>query len=323
MDVLGELSAHDPGDLEQGPVAGQVAVCLVDQAEVVDVDQGHPDAAVGSAAVLEQVGQQGHRRAVVEQAGQGVPPGGLLEVGGLPGQPALGSLEDEIEQQAQDECGAEHDDDDLARGRGDRVQDRLCFAVDLEDGRGGAIGTRDWEVFLEDLGVGRETSRPRVRVVGRYDRRSDLPGAEGFGQVIVGSEALAAQAIPVAVQDGLIGREDLDVEDSLGLDDQGLQLALDLIDPGLRDAAKRQVGGRQVCRDQRAHDGLIRSVRPVHRGRLDAVADDRDEGDTGRANEEQAGAEDQEQEPGAAVQPLRMETRQQTTLAYGIRGVRP
>ena len=53
-----------------------------------------------AARLLEEVGQAGDGRAVVEQAGQRVAPAGLEQGLGLAGQAPLGGLEDAVEEQA-------------------------------------------------------------------------------------------------------------------------------------------------------------------------------------------------------------------------------
>ena len=113
-----------------------------------------------------------------------------------------------------DDRGGHDDQGDLAGRVGDGVQDRLGVAVDLEDGRERVVRARDRHVLLEQLAVGREAGGRRVGVVGADDRGRDLAGVEGGLEVVVGSQVLAPQVRPVAVQDGLVGGEDLDVDDA-------------------------------------------------------------------------------------------------------------
>ncbi len=296
MAVSANSAAQQPGDFEEGPIAGLVAVGIVDQPEVVDVDQGDSDRAIGAPGLLEQVGQPGDRSAMVEQTGQRVAPAGIDKGPGLAGQPALGGLEDEVQQEAQEERRGDHHEGDLAGRVGHRVQDRLGVPVDLEDARNGAVGTGDRNVLLEQLAVGRKAGGRRVRVVGADDRGRHLTRVERGLEVVVRAEVPAAQVGPVAVEDGLVGAEDLDVDDPVRLD-QGGQPGLDLGDPGVGYAGCRQVRGLQVGLEQADGQRLVGRRGRRDRGVLDVPADHSGKRHAGGSHQDEARTKDSQQEP--------------------------
>ena len=73
----GQLLAQDAGDVDERPVAAVVAVGLVDEPEVVDVEQGDPHGGAREPCALEERRQLGHGRPVIEEAGQRVTPAGF------------------------------------------------------------------------------------------------------------------------------------------------------------------------------------------------------------------------------------------------------
>ena len=151
IDAFDSSERRIAGHLEEGRVAGRVAVGVVDEPEVVDVDDGDTRPAPGPSAVgLELVGQLDDDRAVVEQPGQGVAPLGLEQGPRLALEAPVGGPEDEVQEHRQDRGREAGDADDPVAGRVGRVEDRRRVAVDLEDRADVAIG-RDREVLLEDV----------------------------------------------------------------------------------------------------------------------------------------------------------------------------
>ena len=90
-------------DREQCLVAGIVAVDVVEQPEVVEVDERHAERQAGRAGALDLVREVGDERAVVERSRERVAPGRLDELGRLAGQPCLRRAEDQEQQRRGDE----------------------------------------------------------------------------------------------------------------------------------------------------------------------------------------------------------------------------
>ena len=103
---LRELAAQQAPDLQQDRVARRMAMGIVEQPEVVDIDQRQADhARARLARALELGAQHVDDRAVVEQAGQGVLVGRLQQQVGLPIETAGGGAEDQVEQPRQQQRG--------------------------------------------------------------------------------------------------------------------------------------------------------------------------------------------------------------------------
>ena len=94
---LGELGPQEVGHGQDRLVAGRVAVGVVEQPEVVDVDQGDRDRLALRAGLLDRLRQGLDQGAVVRDAGERVPAGRLDERVGLAVDPALGGAEDQVE----------------------------------------------------------------------------------------------------------------------------------------------------------------------------------------------------------------------------------
>ena len=110
---LGEDTAEDTRDLDEGPVAGRMAMGVVEQREVVEVDDGDGDASRSSRPALVQPGRElPDDGSVVEEAGERVATGGLDELVRLPGQPSLGGAEDEEQEDGQHGGRTRGDHDD-------------------------------------------------------------------------------------------------------------------------------------------------------------------------------------------------------------------
>ena len=103
MTARRELPPELAGDREQRLVAGPVAVVVVQEPEVVDVDEGDAERRAGGPGALDLAGEVGDERAVVQRPGQRVALGRLDERGGLAGQPALRRAEDQEQQDRGDD----------------------------------------------------------------------------------------------------------------------------------------------------------------------------------------------------------------------------
>ena len=128
QELVGAVAAHDAGlgqvtpelldDREEGLVAGAMAVVVVEQPEVVDVDEGDPERRPSRSCALDLGGQVRHQRSVIERVGQRIAPRRLDEGRGLARQPALGRAEDEEQQHRGDDRGGQRDRDDVPSDAG-------------------------------------------------------------------------------------------------------------------------------------------------------------------------------------------------------------
>ena len=114
-------------------VTGVVAVRLVEEPEVVDVDEGDADRRSVGAGVLEGGPKPDDERAVVEQAGERIALGRVEQLLGLFGDPALRGSEGEVQDRAGDEGRGERDDQHVALDVGDRGEDRRGVAPHADD----------------------------------------------------------------------------------------------------------------------------------------------------------------------------------------------
>ena len=127
-----------------------MAVGVVQEPEVVDVDQRDADRGAGRARGLDLVGQQGDDRAVVEHLGQRVAAGRLDELGMLPGQPRLRRSEEEQQHAGQQGAGGEGHEHDVAPGFVQAGEDGRGIAPQADDRDRLAAILDDRQVLLDD-----------------------------------------------------------------------------------------------------------------------------------------------------------------------------
>ena len=128
-----ELRAQRRDDPLQHVVPGVVAMRLVEEPEVVDIDKGDADRRAVGAGVLEGGPELDDERAVVEQAGERISLGRVEQLFGLFGDPALRGPEGEVEDRAGHDGRGERDDQHVALDVGDRGEDRRGVAPHADD----------------------------------------------------------------------------------------------------------------------------------------------------------------------------------------------
>ena len=147
---LGQFDAEQVGDLEDRLVAGRVAVGLVQQPEVVDVEERDPHGLRVGAGRLDGPREGFDEAAVVERAGERVAPPGFDEQRGPPADPRLGRTEDEEQEDRRERRGAQRDDDDLASHLVELAEDRRRVAPDADDGDH-VVAHFEREVLAQDV----------------------------------------------------------------------------------------------------------------------------------------------------------------------------
>ena len=128
-----ELRAQRRDDPLQHVVSGVVAVRLVEEPEVVDVDQGDADRRAVSAGMLERGPELDDECAVVQQPGERIALGRVEQLFGLSADPALRGSEGEVQDRAGDDGCGERDDQHVALDVGDRGEDRPGVAPHADD----------------------------------------------------------------------------------------------------------------------------------------------------------------------------------------------
>ena len=246
--------------------------------------------------VLEPLDELRHGRAVTQEAGQRVAPRGLEEVACLAVEADLGGIEDVPEQAGQDH-GGQQDDAQSARLRlADGRQERLAVAVDLEDGLDRAVRGDDRQVLLDDH-LGDAATRLRVRLV--LGLGLDVRGRQSRGEGLLELLAafhLTAQGRVVAVQDGAVGRVDLEAQDVGVRFDQPQEGLLDRGDARFGAAAEGHVGGRQAALCEALGERAIGAGSRGDGRRLDVLTDDGGQAEAGQPDEREADPEDEQQE---------------------------
>ena len=164
---VARLERHELGHAQQHLVGRLVAVGVVEEPEVVDVDQRDADAAVVQARGLHRLGEQRDDGAVVEHLGQRVAAGRLDQLLVLPAEARLGRPEDEEEHGRQQQAGGEGDDHDVPPGGVQARQQRRRIAPHRHHRDRLVAALDDGEVLLEDArGVERAD---RFDLAGRLD----------------------------------------------------------------------------------------------------------------------------------------------------------
>ena len=239
-DVVGQRSAQNVGDGQERLVAGVVAVRLVEQPEVVDVDQRDADRRVGRAGALDARRHQGDECPVVERAGQRVAIERIDERLGLARDAALGRAEHEIQDDRRDEPGRQRHEDDVPADRIEGREDRRRVAPHADHAADLPVGDQR-EVFADH--VSRRERRPgrlAQLCVGDAGRRG--LAAERGREVGRRRADQATRRGVVGRQDAPVGPADLDPQD-LARPDERCQSPLER---GL--ALRRRAGRSQIVR---------------------------------------------------------------------------
>ena len=230
------------GDAMHGLVAGDVSVVLVQQAEVVEVDQGDRDRALVRPGGLDRACEIRDEGTVVQHPGQRVTSSRIEELVGLPRQAELRRPEDEEEQDARDEGGADRDQDHIAADVADLGQHRRRIAPDGDHGHDLAVDRQREEfaqqglrVEIAGLGAG----------LGDRDERDRWPIGQRLSEVRVDDALGPGSPGPVAGDHGAIGKPHLGPQD-VSAPEEGLENGFKL-------------------RDARGHGSWSRDVRLQHR----------------------------------------------------------
>ena len=302
--VLREFGAQKSGDLEEPRVTGAVAVGVVQQPEVVDVDQGNADRPQPGAACLApgfELGRKvGDHGSMVEQAREGVASSGFHELPGLPSQPALRRAEDQVQQDGQDHRCRHGDHDCVPTRHANRGEQLRGIPVDLEHrdhawvGFGGQV-LFDGQVFLEHH---RRAKRVLVALFagpsgGHVRKRRP---AECLAEVVLQTEVLAGDLGYVAEQHGAVGTENLDPERPGLRIDKIAQPRLDLHPTRAVDAAQHKIGRLQLLGNEGTDERGIRVDARLERRIGDVYGYEGRQRQARDYDERQARCEDQEQE---------------------------
>ena len=178
-----ELDAEQLGQGQDRLVARRMAVGVVEQAEVVDVEQGDRDRLPGRPSRLDGRGEGRHEAAVVRRIGQRIAPGRLDQLVGLAADPGLGGPEDEEQDERRHEPGGQRDHDHVLPHRAETRGDRLAVAPDADHGQD-AVAVLERQVLAQERfrRQGRAERLGRRRAGERRRRRAgDRLGEVGAG----------------------------------------------------------------------------------------------------------------------------------------------
>ena len=285
----GELLAQDRGHLAEHGVTGRMAVRLVEQAQVVDVNQRERQAALLRGRLVQLAGQLLHHGAVVEHAGQRVAARGLHELARLAPEARVRGTKDEVEEDRQHAGRGQREQQHLvARGRGLR-HDRRGVAVDLEDGADLAADL-DRQVLLEEH---RDAKLHQVGFCGGVVLQVAVRVAlERRRQVGVDVDLGADEVRLVGQLDGAVREVHLEPHDAAVGEraDHGLQL----IPPSGRQCAQDLVG-MHVRVNERGHERAVRGNRRTDRRRGDAATDNGRQGSRSDGRQREADQVDERQ----------------------------
>ena len=273
-----------------------MAVGVVEEPEVIDVDERHADAPLARAR-----GSRPPRRgAPTIEPWLSIPVSAsrrvdVDELAMLPAEARLGGAEDEEEEPRQEHGGGEGDEHDVAAGR---VEPRH------EVGRVAPHARRS------------RAPRPLPSLIGRYsctipDGFASAPaassGTPASTSAALGSPAPAARVsavrpASVPTRDGLVAEEhppiqvaDLDADDPVALG-QRRRAAAELADAGVARPLRGEVVGAQLAVDEELDQGGVAVDDPAERGVGQVVRGDRHERAGGHADEHEDHAEDERQE---------------------------
>jgi hypothetical protein len=288
--AVGRLERHQLGDSQQHLVRRIVAVRVVEQAEVVDVEQGHPDLPARPARGLDVLGEQRNDRPVIEHPGERIAAGRLDELVVLTAEARLGGSEDEEEDHRQEQAGDERDDHDVAPGGVQAGQERRCVAPHRHHGNWLVAALDNGEVFLEHV--------PGVERADRFDLAADLDDGCGrsslegrrHGRGRTGD--LAHRRLRVARQDSAVEVTELDAEDLVASGQAGEQAA-ELGGPSRARAVLVEVGGAQVAVHEQLHQGRVTCDDAAERRARQVLRGDGHQGAGRHADEHQHEAEDE------------------------------
>ncbi len=147
----GRLVPDDSGHAEQYLVRGGVAVGVVEEPEVVDIDQGDRDRRTGCVGRFHFVRQGGHHRPVVEHAGEGIPARRLQQLGVLPAEPRLRGSEYEEQHRCEENARGERDKHDVASRAVEACEEGIGVAPHGDDGEGVSVRVDDRKEFLHQV----------------------------------------------------------------------------------------------------------------------------------------------------------------------------
>ena len=315
-ELVGAVTAHDdrwrnvpPQEIDDGQediVARAMAVVVVEEPEVVDIDEGDAQRRPRRPRALDLASQMPDERAMVERACERIANGRFEQRGRLAGQPALGGTEDEEEQAGRDEPGRERDEDDVATEVRQAGEDRNRVPPDCQHPHHPAAREQR-EVLLQDR---RRVERPRTgfRSVRGDDGRLRLLVAQGFSERRAGGHRMAAELGHVGGEDAAVQKPQLDSDD-LAVPEQLPQLVLDPAELVRARPAGRSVEVTEldVGVDERPGGRRVTPDDVVQRRDGRAGGDDDTLGGRGDADERQEDAVHEDQQDGAADPQLRTE----------------
>ncbi len=275
-----QIPPEELDDRLQCPVAGRVAVRLVEQPEVVDVDERDREGGPLVPSPVHGPGDGIDQGAVVQGAGQRIALGRVHQRLGLAGDPALRGTEDEEQDERGNEGRRQGHDDDVPAHLVELGEDRHGIAPDTHDPDDRPVEA-EREVLAHDR-RGRERGTAGVargdidhvhhgRVAGGRPRERSRHGCDHSPEGrIVGEDDRPVRSPDLDAQDGSRRdqRSELPFDDRLALAGQRAGGEIVGRDEARHEAAdERGVGahdgvqgvGRELRRD---HDGLRRGGHP-------------------------------------------------------------
>jgi hypothetical protein len=285
------LPGHQRGDPQEDLVGGGVAVGVVEEPEVVDVDQRHADATLARARGLDLVGQEADDRSVVEHPGQCVAARRLDELAVLPAEPCLRGAEHQEEDAGQEHRRGERDEHDVAAGRVEPRHEVGGVAPHRDDRENFPVAVLDRQVLLHH--ARRVRQRPgaverRARLDERGSRVAGGGGARVGGDARIGPD----ESDVVAEEDLAAEVADLDADDSVALG-QGAQPLAELANASTAPPVGCEVVGTQLAVDEELDQGGVAVDDPAERRVGEVVGCDGHERAGGHADEHEHHTEDE------------------------------
>jgi hypothetical protein len=289
----GEL-AKGLGDAKEDVVPRRMAMRVVQQPEVVDVDQADRERAVTAARSLHGARQRRHDRAVVQHSGQRIAARGVDQLRLLTTDPDVRRPEDEEQDGGEGGGGTQHHDDDVALRLLDAREHRARVAPQRDDRPRLSRLVDDREV-LTHRGRDRQRGPDDVlsRVVGQQRRRPQVR----YGLLHLGEQldALADDVRVAREQDQAVRRANLDPHDVV-LAGQRLQLCAELARPRHARPIRVEVVGPKVAVHEELDERCVSFDAGVHRGGGQVGGGDGGEGRAGHADQDEEHAEDEQKQ---------------------------